>query len=188
MKLKNLLLGCLILFCGTVSAQTVNLTGRVSGNKSPIYTSLTWSTSGATSCAASSSPVDSTWNGTVALSGSKTVGPIYTSTTYILTCSASGSNSASLNWSPPYYNTDGTVLTDLAGFKLYEVLSSGPVLLTTVAAIVNSAAINGLSAGTHTYYITAFNVKGVESSPSSQGSKIVGSTTSSKSLYVTVRK
>lgn len=54
-------------------------------------TTLTWSSSNATACQASSTPASGDWSGTVALSGSKVVMPS-AGTTYTLTCNGATSS------------------------------------------------------------------------------------------------
>ena len=82
--------------------------------------------------------------------------------------------SATLNWLPPTENVDGTVLGDLAGYKIYY--GTSPDALTNVISINNP----GLTAfvienlpGNTTYYfvITAFNSNAIESSFSNLVSK-----------------
>ena len=81
---------------------------------------------------------------------------------------------ATLNWTPPTENTDGTVLDDLTGYKIYY--GTSPDALDNIISISNP----GLSAfvienlpGNTTYYfvITAINSKGTESSFSNIASK-----------------
>lgn len=102
----------------------------VSLNASPNYVAsggtatLSWDSSGASSCSASGG-----WSGSRPVSGSTTVGPITVSTTYQLSCSGPGGNGLGmvtvdvvdkiLRWQAPSENVDGTPLTDLAGFTIY---------------------------------------------------------------------
>jgi predicted small lipoprotein YifL len=83
---------------------------------------------------------------------------------------------ATLGWSPPIYNTDGSTLMDLAGYKIYY--GTSPDLLTNIISISNSGltsfVIENLSSG-KTYYfsITAINSKSVESNLSNITSKYI---------------
>ena len=171
-------------------APSIVFTSSVNGTISPVTPTLSWSTSGAATCTAASSPIDAKWSGSVATSGSLAVGPITVATTYNLTCSSVSDATATLSWSAPTLNTDGSQITDLAGFKAYEIINSAPVLTTTMTgAQYTSVQILNLVQGTHTFYVTAFNTGGIESSPSNQGSKtIVAAASASKSLLVDVQK
>jgi len=88
---------------------------------------------------------------------------------------AVGTGSATLSWTAPTANTDGSALTDLAGFKVYWGTASGNY--------PNSVTLNGT--GTLTYVVTnltpakwyfsttAFNSQNVESSFSAEASKVI---------------
>lgn len=171
-------------------APSIVFTVSVNGTISPVTPTLTWSTASAVSCTAASSPVDPKWTGTVATSGSVVVGPITVATTYNIICSSAADTTATLSWVAPTLNTDGTQITDLAGFKAYEVINNTPVLTTTMnGAQFTSVPIINLAQGVHTFYVTAFNTAGIESSPSNQGSKIISAGASdSKSLLVEIAK
>jgi len=69
---------------------------------------------------------------------------------------------ATISWLPPLQNEDGSALTDLAGYRLYYNGS----LLTDLGAGLATYVVDGLSTGTHCFYMTALNSKGVESVPS----------------------
>lgn len=191
--MKKLLIGAMLLVGMSIAgavAPTVSLTFSVNGTLSPVTPTLIWSSAGASVCTASSSPVDSKWSGAVATSGTLAVGPITAATTYTLTCSNAVNTSANLSWVAPTLNTDGTSLTDLAGFKAYEVIAGSPVLTTTLnnASFTNVNIIN-LVPGIHTFYVTAFNANGIESSPSNSGSKtILIAESTSKNVVVPVEK
>lgn len=80
---------------------------------------------------------------------------------------------ASLAWTPPTTNDNGTTLTDLAGFKVHYGTSSG--LYTSTIVISSPTATNytaTLPAGaTYFFVITAYNTSGIESLPTNEGSK-----------------
>lgn len=196
--MKRIFLICMSLMFATANpinavaqiAPTLVFTVSVNGTISPVTPTLSWSTNGASVCTAASSPVDAKWNGTVATSGSVVAGPVTSPTTYNLTCASASDTTATLSWVAPSLNTDGTQLTDLAGFKAYEVIGTNNVLTTTMnAPNYTSVPIVNLSVGSHTFFVTAYNSAGVESSPSNQGTKvIVAGTSASKSLLVDVQK
>lgn len=169
------------------AAPTVNITASPNNGFNTVYPTLTWSTTGAVSCTASSSPVDAGWNGSVPISGTKTVGPIKISTYYYLTCLSGSDYTASLDWVAPTINSDGSPLTDLAGFKIYEVQTS-PQLLLTVGYLITSAYFTGLPVGTHTYYVTSYNTSSVESDPSNTALKTTyNASSASSNAYVNVK-
>lgn len=186
------LLSLMLLIGQVASAATpvVVFNYSVNSQYSPVTPTLTWSSNAVSSCKASSSPYDSKWTGVVPLSGSKAVGPISVNTSYTLTCYAASDTTATLSWTAPYLNTDGSQLTNLAGFKAYEVMSTGPVLTSTInGPQYTSLPVVNLAIGTHTFYVTAFNTTGVESAPSNTGSKtIVAATSASKTVSVPVKK
>lgn len=84
-------------------------------------------------------------------------------------------NQATITWTPPFLNDDGTPLVDLAGYKVYGSLNGGAFgLLQTVA---NSAAtgtvVPGLAVGSWVFHVTAYDTEGFESVPSNTGSKVI---------------
>jgi hypothetical protein len=89
--------------------------------------------------------------------------------------SSQSTGSATLAWSAPKTNSDGTALTDLAGFHIHYGTSAGS--LTTVIDIANASAVSytvtELSAGTWYFAVSAYTTSGVESSLSNVGSKTI---------------
>ncbi len=85
----------------------------------------------------------------------------------------SATGSASLTWAAPTTNTDGTPLTDLAGFKVYYGTTPGVYQSIDVGA-ATSYEITGLDVG-QTYYftVTAYDTAGVESNFASTVSKLI---------------
>lgn len=82
--------------------------------------------------------------------------------------------SATISWVPPTQNTDGTALTNLAGYKLYYGTSPGAMAYVT--SITNagqtSQMIENLSAATWYFAVTAYTKGGLESGKST----VVGKT------------
>jgi hypothetical protein len=80
---------------------------------------------------------------------------------------------ATVSWEPPTRRTDGSALTDLAGYRVYYGKSSGS--LTHVINIdkvgQTSQHIENLDAGTWYFAVTAYCSKGLESPKSEIGSK-----------------
>jgi hypothetical protein len=77
--------------------------------------------------------------------------------------------SATLDWNPPTENTDGSTLTQLAGYKVYY--GTSPDSLTHVIQVANpgltSYVVGNLTTGTWYFAITSYVADGAESSKSS---------------------
>jgi hypothetical protein len=86
-----------------------------------------------------------------------------------------GTGAATLVWSPPTSNTNGTMLTNLGGYKIYY----GPDIstLTEVIDINNpgttSYIVDQLVSGTYYFALSAYNAAGVESAMKIVGSKTI---------------
>jgi len=78
---------------------------------------------------------------------------------------SNATRSALLLWLPPMQNTDGSPLTDLAGYKVYWGTSQGPYpnSITLSQSGLASYRVENLSPNTYYFVITAFNSSGVES-------------------------
>jgi hypothetical protein len=85
------------------------------------------------------------------------------------------SGSASLSWSVPTQNTDGTPLTDLAGYHIYYGTTEGvwTSTVTVMDASETSYIVSGLSHGTYFFTVAAFNSEGMDSPDSNVGSKTI---------------
>jgi hypothetical protein len=83
--------------------------------------------------------------------------------------------SATLSWTIPTENTDGTPITDLAGYHIYYGTSAGA--LTTTVTIANpnetSYVVGGLAPGTYYFSIVAYNSAGIDSPQSNMASKTI---------------
>lgn len=88
---------------------------------------------------------------------------------------APATGNATLSWSPPSQNTDGSALTNLTGFKVHHGTSAGS--LNDVVQIQGAASTNytfsQLASGTHYFAVSAYTSSGVESALSPVGSKII---------------
>jgi fibronectin type III domain protein len=144
---------------------------------------LTWVSTNATACTASGG-----WTGSLATSGAKSTGPLSASTTYTLSCTGAGGSAtqsaavtvtaapngtATLSWTPPTTNTDGTPVTTLAGYHVYYGTSQAA--LTQSVAIsgptTTSYEVTGLAAGTWYFAVAADAMDGTEGPQSALGSK-----------------
>jgi hypothetical protein len=95
---------------------------------------------------------------------------------FTITVSGAATGSANLSWVPPTQYTDGTPLTDLAGFHVYY--GTSPNAMTHSVDVPNSAAtsyvLGSLNVGSTYYFaVTAYDSNHVESSPSTVTNKAI---------------
>ena len=85
----------------------------------------------------------------------------------------STSQTAIVSWTPPVQRTDGSALTDLAGYRVYY--GKGLNSLTQIIDIRNagqtSQFIDNLDTGTWYFAVTAYTRDGLESEMSNLGAK-----------------
>ena len=83
--------------------------------------------------------------------------------------------SVTLTWTAPTQNEDGTMLTDLDGYKIYYGTASGsyPNQVTIDNISVTTHVIENLTPNTYYFVATAFNTSKVESKFSGEASKVV---------------
>jgi hypothetical protein len=88
---------------------------------------------------------------------------------------ATASGSATLSWQPPTQNTDGSALTNLAGYKVYWGTSQGtyPNSVTLNNPGLATYVVGNLVSGTYFFVVTSFNTAGAESSRSNSASKVI---------------
>lgn len=87
-----------------------------------------------------------------------------------------GSNgSATLSWTPPTRNTNGSTLTNLAGYRVYYGTSASNLSRTVQVANAGLTryVVSDLSAGTWYFAVRAYTSNGSESANSTTGSKVV---------------
>jgi hypothetical protein len=175
-----------LLFAGVAAAQSAGVitfsSNKTSANGAyePI---LSWSTSpAARSCRASGG-----WSGTQAASGRQVIPTINATTNYSLTCDW-GEGSATVRWSAPTSNTDGTALTNLARYKIrYGTNRSSldkSVLIDDPAR--RSLTIHSLTTGTWYFSVRAINSANVESADSNLGSKAVSAASIAKTITISI--
>ena len=85
------------------------------------------------------------------------------------------SGAATLSWTAPTTNTDGSTLTNLAGYRIYYGTSSGALTRTVniSSAGITRYVISDLSPATYYFAIAAYNSAGAESSRSATVSKVI---------------
>jgi hypothetical protein len=95
---------------------------------------------------------------------------------FTITVAAVGTGSATLSWTPPTQNSDGTALTNLAGYKI--LYGAGADELDRSIEVKNSSVstfvVENLTAGTWYFAVVAVNALGSASSPSNVASKTIG--------------
>ena len=87
----------------------------------------------------------------------------------------SNSGTALLSWTPPTENTDGSPLTDLAGYKIHYGTSPGSYnnTVTINNPGLTSYLIENLASSDWYFVMKSFNNSGIESSFSTEVSKTI---------------
>jgi hypothetical protein len=186
MRLTTLSTVIFLFAAGTAGAQTagvVSLRANATSAQGSMTPVLTWSTNPtATSCRASGG-----WSGDKAVSGTQTLPTINANTNYTLTCTW-GSGSRVVSWVAPTTNTDGSTLTNLAGFRVYYGTSSTALTLSqtinNVAA--RSATIAGLTPGTWYFAVRTLNTRSEESANSNIASQAVTGATAANTVSIAI--
>jgi hypothetical protein len=94
---------------------------------------------------------------------------------FSITVNQVSNGSATLTWTAPTQNTDGTVLTDLAGYKVYWGTSASNLnqTVTVANASLTTYVVGNLSSGTWYFGVAAYASDGMQSAMSNLGSKTV---------------
>jgi hypothetical protein len=94
---------------------------------------------------------------------------------FSITVQAVATGSATLSWTPPTQNTDGSPLTNLAGYRIYWGTQQGsyPNSVTLNNAGLTSYVVESLAPGTWFFVATAVNTVGAESPFSGVASKTI---------------
>jgi hypothetical protein len=92
-----------------------------------------------------------------------------------ITVQQAATGTATLSWTPPTTRTDGTPLTNLAGYKVHYGTSQGsyPNRITINNAGVTTYVVENLSPATYYFVTTAFDSTGAESDYSNVASKTI---------------
>jgi hypothetical protein len=97
-------------------------------------------------------------------------------TAFAITVAAAQTASVTLSWVAPTTNTDGTPMTDLAGYRVFYGTATGQYsqTLSVPSPGVTSVVVEGLAAGNTWYFATkAVNASSVESAYSQEVSKTI---------------
>lgn len=172
-------------------APTMTFASSVTNAAGSLNTTLTWSsTPAASSCIASGSPA---WTGEQGASGTKALPTITLSGTYQLKldCSWAGDTTATVTWTIPTTNTDGSALTNLAGFQVFRRMNNpdlnGGEMTPVNDPKATTYVFKNLLPGTHYFGVQAVNADGVPSMMSNVANKVIsGTTAQSASVTLTV--
>jgi hypothetical protein len=85
----------------------------------------------------------------------------------------SGALPTALAWDAPATNSDGSALTNLAGYKIHYGPSSGNYTGVLDVGLTTSYSLSELPAGTYYFTVTAYNQSGIESERSNEVSKTI---------------
>jgi hypothetical protein len=83
--------------------------------------------------------------------------------------------SATLSWTVPTLNTNGTPVTDLAGYHIHYGTAAGALdkVIDVPGAKTTEYEISNLSSGTYYFAVSAYNSMGIDSADSNEGSKTI---------------
>jgi hypothetical protein len=94
---------------------------------------------------------------------------------FSITVTAPANGSATLSWTPPTQNTDGSTIGNLAGFRIQYGTSAGALTQTIELGNPGLAAyvVTGLSSGNWFFAVRAYNSSGAESANSNVTTKTI---------------
>ncbi len=94
---------------------------------------------------------------------------------FAIAVEAVSTGTATLSWTPPTTNADGTPLVDLAGYLIRWGTVSGAYTdsATVMNAGVSSYVVENLGAGAHYFVVLAINDAGLQSAPSNEAMKLI---------------
>jgi hypothetical protein len=137
----------------------------------------TWATFSTTTGKLSGTPASAGTFSGIAIAVSDGKGGSASLATFTITVSAAptSNGTATLSWTPPTQNTDGSTLSNLAGFRVQY--GTSPSALTQSVQIANPGlatyVVTGLSSGSWYFAVKAYTSGGAESANSSVVSKTI---------------
>lgn len=95
---------------------------------------------------------------------------------FSITVSAAGTGTATVSWTPPLENTDGSSLTDLAGYKILYGRSANELdqSISISNPSLSSYVVENLTSGAWYFAVVAVNTQGNNSDASNVASKTIG--------------
>ena len=184
------MLFAMLMLAAAMGVRAQTLTVAPADATAPAKPTLTWDFAGGSGCTSTGN-----WSGAKAATGTVTLGDFPAGThTFTLSCSFPGAltdTKATLTWTPPTQNTDGSALTNLASYRVkYGTSSASLTQMQTVTAPASTAIVSNLTAGTWYFGATAVNSAGAESALSNIGTKTIAApppTTVSRTVTWTVK-
>lgn len=149
-----------LLVAGVAQAASVTVSISIAPLASPgsVAPTITWDSTGAASCIASDG-----WTGNKPAAGFETLPLITKTTKFSLTCT-SPTGPATIRWTPPTTNSDGSALTTISGWQIMigssaTSLSRGPVINggTLTSAVIQAPP------GTQFFAVRTERADGIES-------------------------
>jgi len=94
---------------------------------------------------------------------------------FAIAVTETGSGVATLSWTPPTQNSDGSALTDLAGYQISYGRSAEDLSqsISITNASVSTYVVESLTTGTWYFAVSAVNARGVNSPLSNVASKTI---------------
>lgn len=185
MKKLTMTIGLVAALMAGQAFSATTFQASVTSANGELRTTLTWN-SDRSSCVASGHEA---WSGAKPSSGTLELPAISLSGTYALrlTCSTPADRKATVSWTNPTQNTDGSPLTDLAGVRIYFGQQDTPTEFRFIAAPGTSTVFEELSDGVWRFAATAINSQNVESERSVTLSKaITGEVSEEETVTLTV--
>ncbi len=87
--------------------------------------------------------------------------------------SNTGQTLVTLSWDASVTNTDGSALSDLAGYTVHYGTAPGSYSGKVNVGLLTTCSLSGLAPGTYFFTVTAYNKAGTESGYSNEASKSV---------------
>lgn len=88
---------------------------------------------------------------------------------------SSSAGAVTLSWVPPTDNTNGTPLTDLAGYRIHYGTNKDSLnqVINLASTSTTEYEVSGLAPGTYYFAISAYTTEGTESAESDVGYKTI---------------
>jgi hypothetical protein len=142
-------------------------TASVTKGISPVATTFTWACpAGTVSATASSTGNQPAWTGIKSTSGTQNLSGIKLTADYKLDCTGpAGTGSVTVTWVPPTQNTDGSPLSNLAGYRIQWGASASTLGNQTDVAnpAATSASVDKIPGGTWLFGVKAYSKDSIES-------------------------